>query len=238
MDLDEIVDAELGELDPYDLMDVEAGRIDAYLTGLSDADWSQPTPCAAWDRHDVAAHLAASEEYNHATLDDTLEALFTRLGAAGVTDLHSANQFGVDERRGRSPAKVIEEWRAANSTTRTRLRGCDGNEIATTVGQYPARWQAFHLAAELAVHADDLGVPETPGEAAERLAWRTRVARFIVAETHPDVAITATGDRTSVEVGSTAVDLDEATFVAAASGRLAPDAAVPDDIRRGLASVG
>lgn len=238
MDLDEIVDTELEALDPYDLMDIEAGRIDAYLSGLATTGWSEPTPCAAWDRHDVAAHLAASEEYNHATLDDTLEALFARFAAAGVTDLHSANQLGVDERRDRSHTEVLDEWRTTNSTTRALMRSRDGDEIATTVGQYPARWQAFHLAAELAVHADDLGVPETPEEAVERLAWRTRVARFIVAESHPEVTVKAMADRTAVGVDATLVELDGATFVAAATGRLAPDSPVPVEVRRGLASVG
>ena len=34
----------------------------------------------------------------------------------------------------------------------------------SSIGDYPGRWQAFHVAAELASHADDVGVPVTHGE--------------------------------------------------------------------------
>ena len=31
--------------------------------------------------------------------------------------------------------------------------------VDTSTGDYPCRWQAVHVAAELATHADDIGVP-------------------------------------------------------------------------------
>src|SRR5208283_5425490 len=40
------------------------------------------------------------------------------------------------------------------------------------------RWQAVHVAAELATHADDIGVPVTHDERTERTAWRARYSRF------------------------------------------------------------
>lgn len=57
-----IDDSDLVGLDPYELMDVEAQRLDRYLGTLDDEEWNRPTRCEGWSVRDVLAHLAASEE--------------------------------------------------------------------------------------------------------------------------------------------------------------------------------
>ncbi len=78
---------------------------------------------------------------------------------------------------GLCPAKVLARWRADGADNRRRFRK-RGDVVDTSIGDYPCRWQAVHVAAELATHADDIGVPVTPGEHAERAAWRARYSRF------------------------------------------------------------
>src|SRR5262249_34796996 len=182
-------DAELEGLNPYDLMDAEAARLDAYLSGLDDGGWGRASACTGWTTRDMLAHLAGSEEYNHACLDDALPAFLERLGQAGASDLHPFNALGVPGRVDRSGDEVLAEWRAACGRTRDELRKRDGADIPTMVGPYPARWQAFHLASELATHADDIGVPVSPDEAEARRDWRRRFAVFVLSETKPDVVL-------------------------------------------------
>jgi uncharacterized protein (TIGR03083 family) len=219
MDLDTLARDEFAGLDPFDLMDTEAARIDTFLTGLTDDDWTAPTPCDGWDRRALLAHLAGSEDYNQACLDGRLDDFLATIGAAGVTDVASFNAYGIDQRSDRTPAELLEEWRAACGDTRRRMAERRGGELPTMVGPYPVDWQACHLAAELATHADDLGVPITPAEAAERADWRTRIARFMAAEHQPDLTVVRTPDGTQVTIGDTTATLDDATFLSLVTGR-------------------
>ena len=161
-------DSVLADHNPYDLMDAEAARLDAWCSGLDGADWDQPTACEGWDVQDVVAHLAFGEEYNAACLDDAIPAFLERYTSRGAADMNSFNALGVTDRADRTPDEVLAEWRAGCTRTRTELRGLDGGDMTTGAGPYPARWQAWHLASELATHADDIGVTESAGEAADR----------------------------------------------------------------------
>ena len=107
--------SDLDGLDPYDALDAEAARIDAFLSALSDDDpaWNAPTACAAWTRRDMLSHLASAEEYHHACFDDELTPFFEKLLAGGATDLHAMNDVGVRERADRLPSDVLDEWRRA-----------------------------------------------------------------------------------------------------------------------------
>lgn len=202
-------------------MDTEAARIDTFLTGLTDDDWAAPSPCDGWDRRALLAHLAGSEDYNQACLDGRLDDFLATIDAAGVTDVASFNAYGIDQRAGRSPAELLDEWRSRNTDTRRRMADRRGGELPTMVGPYPVDWQACHLAAELATHADDLGVPVTPDEAAARADWRTRIARFMAAEHRPDLTVARTPDGTQVTIDGTTATLDDATFLALVTGRRA-----------------
>jgi len=226
MTVEEIFRRELGELDPYALMAEEAGRIDAFSAALDPDAWRAPTACDGWDRHDLMAHLAGSEEYNHACLDDAIDSLMTRALAADVTDVDSFNRWAVETRRGVDDQALLAEWRGAEARTRAGLAAIDGADVATMVGPYPARWQAFHLAAELATHADDLGIagPDDESGQASRWEWRARAVRFFLAETHPDLAVEPTATGTAISIDGTPVILDDRSLVQAANGRLPDDA--------------
>jgi hypothetical protein len=99
-------DRELAGLDPFTLLDTEAGRLDAFLSGLGEADWQRAARCAGWTVRDVLGHLAASEDYHRACLDGTVAALLADV--ADYADL--------------SPAKVLARWRAASADPRRRHR--------------------------------------------------------------------------------------------------------------------
>src|SRR2546425_9733934 len=119
-------------------------------------------------------------------------------GARGATDLTSANELGIRELDDRSTAQLLDEWRAANTATIEGFRKRDGGNVDSSVGAYPARWQAFHLAFELAVHADDVGVPVTKQEEAARIAWQAQFGRFALKELNKDLEIKAGNGTTQV----------------------------------------
>lgn len=215
-DVEEVARRELDGLDPYDLLDAEASRIEGFLRGLDGEDWHVRTRCDEWDRRQLAAHLAATEEYHHACLDDALGELFGRFAAAGATDLHSVNDLGVRARADRSAGEVVDEWVAADAETRRRMRERDGGTMGSSVGRYPVRWQAFHVASELATHADDLGVPVAGDEAGDRLAWRARFSRFSLAEGKGDVDVDLSAVPDDVLVEGVAGRLPEGHPLAAA----------------------
>jgi len=230
-------DHELDGLDPYDLLDAEAARIDAYLSSLDEAAWQQPSRCEGWTRRDLAAHLAAVEDYHHACLDDRVVAFIEEGMASGVASLDDFNQLGVQRRADRPAAEVVAEWREADADTRRRMRARDGEEMGSSIGPYPVRWQAFHVASELATHADDLGVPVTPDEAAGRVAWRARFSRFSLPESKPGVEVTPVAGGTRVRIDDVDEVLDDEPFVEAVAGRLTDDAGVSAELRAALSTM-
>jgi uncharacterized protein (TIGR03083 family) len=224
-------DLDLQGLDPYDLMDAEAARLDRYFSGLGEADWARPSRCAGWSARDLLAHLASSEGYNHASLEGTVGAFLVAMGEKGVTDLASANELGIRELDDTPTDQLLDDWRRANAETRARFRERDGDEVDTSVGAYPARRQAFHLAFELAVHADDVGAPVEPDEAAARIAWEAAFGRFALKELDKGLELDA-GDGTT-RVAGTGIDIElpDAVFVDAVAARLGPDGPLDADQR-------
>ncbi len=230
-------DAELKDLNPHDLMDQEAARLDAYFSSLDEAGWQAASACDGWSVHDVLSHLAGSEAYNHACLDDRIGPLFEEYGARGVTDVESFNAIGVADRADKSHAEVLDEWRVACGRTRRDLRARSGGDVSTMVGAYPADWQAWHLASELATHADDVAVTVSAAEAPARTDWRARFSRFALAEMKPDLPMSHDSGATTVTVGEQDLTLDDATLVAAVAARLAPGV-LDDDASAALSAVG
>ena len=92
--------------------------------------------------------------------------------------------------------------------------------VDTSAGDYPSRWQAFHVAAELATHGDDIGMPVTHDEHGERTAWRARYSRFALAEAKPQLQIRHAGARTVVTDGSSTAELNDHELIEAVMGRL------------------
>jgi uncharacterized protein (TIGR03083 family) len=226
-----IDDRDLEGLDPYDLMDAEAARLDGYFSGLDTVAWSRPSRCAGWSVRDVLAHLLASEQYNTASINGTVGALLESLGARGATDLGSFNELGIRDLDGRDTAELIGDWNAANGATRAAFRGRDGGDVDTSVGPYPARWQAFHLAFELAVHADDVGVPVTAEAAGARDAWQASFGRFALLELNKGVQIEGGDGSTRVKGEGLDVDLPDALFVQAVAARLDDDSPLDAEAR-------
>src|SRR5262245_66323064 len=130
------------------------------------------------------------------------------------------NALGVSDFASRPADAVLAEWRSANSETRRGFRAHGDGRIDTSIGDYPNRWQAFHVAGELAVHADDLGVPETSEEHRERQAWRVPFSRFALKESKPALDVSVAGDRTRVAGDGIEVDATGDELVEAVAGRL------------------
>jgi uncharacterized protein (TIGR03083 family) len=216
----EVDDSDLDGLDPFDALDREAARIDAWLSALPAAGWGAPTRCDGWTVRDLLGHLASSEAYHHACLDGRASELLASLLERGATDLEAMNALGVADFADRSADGVLAEWRSANTETRLGFRAHGDGRIDTSIGDYPNRWQAFHVAGELAVHADDLGVPETPDEHGERQAWRVPFSRFALKESKPALDVSVAGNRTRVAGDGVEVEVTGDELVEGVAGRL------------------
>jgi uncharacterized protein (TIGR03083 family) len=226
----------LEELDPFDLFDAEARRLDSYFDSLDEAAWQRPSRCAGWSVRDVLAHLAGEEAYNHACLDGTTAQLFAMLEAEGASGLDGFNEWSVQQRRGRPVAEVLAEWRRANEVTRSRMRELGRDAILqTAAGPYPAGLQTFHYASEFATHADDIGVPVTPEEEPGRTDWRVRVGQFALTEQGSPAEVTPAHDGLAVRVNGAGVRLSRADFVEATVSRLPDEHPLDPRLRQVLA---
>ena len=200
-------------------MAAEAGRIEQHVAALPDAEWLLPSRCAGWSVRNVVAHLAASEAYHCACLDGRVGALFQEMEANGVTSVDGFNAAGIARFDGVADAEVLRQFVADDEDTRRRFRERGDGDVDTSVGLYPARWQAFHLAGELATHADDIFVTVPAEEVAARRDWRTRFSRFSLREARPDLVLEVEHGRTRVRGEGIDVELDDDGLVAAVSGR-------------------
>jgi uncharacterized protein (TIGR03083 family) len=223
-------------LDPFDLMDVESARLDAFFSHLdavgSPEDWAAPTRCSEWTVRDLLAHLAAIEEYNQAGLDDRIAELFARARAEGGRGPDAFNAWGVRVRAGVPTSELLTRWRADNADYRRRMRerGRDGT-LDTSVGQYPVFLQAFYLAVEYATHADDVGAPVDGSEAAGRARWRALFTAFSLGEQDREVTLVPGDGVWEVIAGADVAELSDAELAEAGVRRLPPDHSLPDRLR-------
>lgn len=210
-------------IDPFDLLESEQHRLLAHFQGLGEDDWLLPSRCEGWRVRDVLAHLAASEEYNRACLEDDLDA-FRADHADQVGSLGELNDRGVRERADRPVEAILGEWQAGSQATRQGLRrlGREGT-LRTSAGPYPAHYQAVHLAVEAATHGDDVGVEVADDERASRTRWRAEAARFGLAEAGMPATVHASGAN-DVVVGTECVSLSDEELVDATTGRLGGEA--------------
>jgi uncharacterized protein (TIGR03083 family) len=216
-------DSHLAGIDPYEAMDREAARIEAHLARHpdDDAEWSRASKCEGWSVRDVLAHLVAGEDYHAACLAGGVADFLGAMLARGATDIAAFNAMGIADLADRTPSELLDAWRARNVETRRGFRERDDGVVDTSIGDYPARWQAFHVASELATHADDIFVPEDDGDRVARTAWRAPFSRFALTEAKPDLTIdTPAPGRTRVRGAGVDLDLDDLTFVAAVAGRV------------------
>ncbi len=159
---------------------------------------------------DVVAHLSTDEVYNQACLDHTLDRLPSASG--GLTGW---NARGVRVRRGMPPLEVLQEWEARQERVR-RAWGALGLDarIETSVGPYPLRLEAWHLAREYAIHADDIEVPMTARERRAQLRWRVAFGLFAAQEEGEAVDAEVERDHVRLRRGGQWYDLDFETFIA------------------------
>lgn len=230
------IDSELADLDPCDILDREAARLDRWFANLPASEWSRPTRCEGWSKRDLLAHLASGESYHRACLDGEVKALFSDYQARGARSLAEINTMSIADLEDRHPHEVVDQWRVTNADNRRRFRDRGDGTVDTAAGAYPSRWQAFHVAAELAVHANDIGVPITEDERDERRTWMVRVARFALREAKPELCITVDGGRTRVDSETATVVLNDDELIAAVTDRPA-DGLSLDTAARAMLSI-
>lgn len=204
----------LEDLDPFDIFDGQAERLDRYFGTLSEEEWLRPSRCDGWTVRDVLAHLAGEEAYNHACLDGEVDALAKRFAAEGLVGF---NEHTVRERRDLPVGDVLAEWREANGETRRRMRalGRDAT-LQTMTGPYPVGLQTFHYASELATHGDDVGAP-----AQGDMDWRVEVGLFALSEAGSKAEVQRDeGGYFTVRVPGALARMSPADFVEATVGRL------------------
>ncbi|MFF4417196.1 maleylpyruvate isomerase family mycothiol-dependent enzyme [Streptosporangium sp. NPDC001559] len=226
----------LPDLDPFDIFDTEAARLDRYFSGLDEEGWNRPSRAAGWSVRDVLGHLAGEELYNHACLDDDLDGFSAMLRREGVEGGFNAfNDWCVRRRRDLPVEEVLQEWREANGETRARMRalGRDAS-LPTLAGPYPVGLQTFHYDSEYATHADDVGAPVSEEEADDRAWWRARVAVFVLAEQGSQAQVEPTAERIWVYAYDTATQLPVPIFVEATVGRLPDDYPIDRKVRAAL----
>lgn len=214
-------DSHLVGIDPYAAWDRESARLADHLRGLADDDpaWDRPSRCAGWTQRDVLAHLLAEQEYFAACLTGTVADLMTRLGARGAVDLESFNAIGIADQAGKPPSQILAEWIDQDERNRAGFRDRGDGMVDSSIGEYPGPWQAWHLASELATHADDIDVPDD-ADRAERNAWRAPFSRFSLTEGKPELTVEVPGPgRTRVTGHGLDLELLDEPFIAAVAGR-------------------
>ncbi|MBX6169563.1 MAG: maleylpyruvate isomerase family mycothiol-dependent enzyme [Thermobispora bispora] len=213
---------ELAGLDPFDIFDTEAARLDRFFSSLDENGWNRPSRCDGWKVRDVLAHLAGEELYNHACLDDDIDGFFEMLDREGVRGgFDGFNEWCVRKRQSLPVEQVLDEWRARNGETRARMRALGRDAMLhTSAGPYPAGLQTFHYDSEYATHADDVRAPVTPDEAGDRTDWRVRVGMFVLEEQGRAVHAERACGRVRVRVDDLTADLYPEEFVEATIGRL------------------
>lgn len=211
----------VADLDPVDLLDGEIERLDRFFSSLDGDGWSRATRCEGWGRREVLAHLATADEYHVAGIDNTVDGLMEAALEAGVRGIDAFNEWGVRIRADRTAGEVLEEWRGLNRRMRDGFRRLgDEGTVATLIGPYPARMQAFHVVNHAATHADDIGVPVDPVEAGPRLAWRVAVCEFGLSEAGWPVALERAPDANRVRLGDAQAVLTDQELVEAVNARL------------------
>lgn len=217
---------------PFDHLDTETVRLDAFFNGLSPQEWRIESRCPGWDRHAMLAHLSGIEDYVRAGLDGTVDAYANQAGqGVGYEQL---NEYVIEQRSALPIPELLDKWRSqvAELHPRLRERGVDAT-IDTQAGEYPLGRQTWFFACEYAIHADDIDVPVTDAERDERLAWRLEFARDALAEYGKGVTVEPSGDGYEVSFGDEKARLSTADLVEATSGRLVEDR-LPKRLRRRL----
>jgi len=82
-----------------------AADVEELLLSLDEDDWSRETDCPDWTVRDIAAHIAALESELAGDPGPTVDQ-----SADGANLSAAYTQAGIDERRDRTPADLIDEF--------------------------------------------------------------------------------------------------------------------------------
>lgn len=218
---------------PFDLLDRESARIDAFLTPLVEAGdddprWRGRTRCAAWDVRALFGHLRHLEDYNRACLDGTVAGLL----ASAPDGFDAFNDAGAASYATAPVGRLLDEWRQLNDSYRARMRERGDGVVDTSVGAYPSLFQAFYLAVEYATHGDDLGITSAYDG---RDSWRAAFARFALTEQDRPVTVRVR------QSGWTEVTRQDVTYLVSdhdlaevAAARLGDNSGLPEEVRAAL----
>ncbi len=77
------------------------------IESLHADDWSKPTPCAAWDVHDMVAHQAGG--YASGASYREMFRQYAQIPKAGQLPEDAINALQVGERKAKTPAELIAE---------------------------------------------------------------------------------------------------------------------------------
>lgn len=93
------------------LMTTALERFLHLIESLPTEDWSKPTPCTAWDVHDMVAHQAGG--YASGASYREMLRQYTRIPRAGQLPEDAINALQVGERKDKSPIELIAELKLA-----------------------------------------------------------------------------------------------------------------------------
>lgn len=209
----------LEDLDPYEILDGEYRRVDDWFSVLSAEQWEAPSSCEGWSRRDVLAHLLWCERYWQALLDGGRDDFLASYGAQGLTTLDEVVAAGLSEVSDLTPQQLLTDWRVQGRRNRLGYRAVDGGDLDSSIGPYPVWLWAFHIALEVAVHADDAHVPVEDSEMAVRSGWMGAVCRLALTECKDDVTVDLVEGDYVVRQGDLTIELDEEQFVGGVTGR-------------------
>ena len=129
-----------------------AGYVDVWwqaVAGLTDLleevpeqEWSTPTDCPGWDVRAVAAHVAHLEGVLAGAPEETAD-IGEPAHVTGLTGMYT--EIGVVNRRGASPAEIVEEIRSAATARHDALLADPPTDAAGTApvtpGGLPWTWE-------------------------------------------------------------------------------------------------
>jgi uncharacterized protein (TIGR03084 family) len=131
-------------IDTLEALRDEQRDLEALLSDLAEADWSEPTPAAGWDVRDQVSHLADTEELAHDTATGGPRQINVE-----VTRYPSGDAFtlaGCVRGRAMSPAEVLAWWSGAARRNRAALEAFDpGRRVPWGLGMSVRAFGAARL---------------------------------------------------------------------------------------------
>jgi uncharacterized protein (TIGR03083 family) len=109
-----------------DLMEQAWSSMEEVASQLDPSDWNRPTECPSWTVKDQLAHINGIEAKRLGRPDpgDPLQAPHVR------NEMGARNERQIENRRDRSPAELLEEYRDVTTERAKFLRGLSDEEWA------------------------------------------------------------------------------------------------------------